>query len=64
MQLVESAETLATIANATELATCLMQQVIGNELASTLQGSSITRETLNALVLAKFQQHLIPAGVL
>lgn len=59
MQLLESQETLVTVANATELASAVVLGVVGNEISSQLQGSPLTREALCGLFMAKAQQTFI-----
>lgn len=56
MQLRDSQQTLVTLANAAELACCIAKEVMGNEVADTLNGSELTRSALHSLAMAHFQR--------
>lgn len=60
MQMAQSQETVVTLANAAELAATVVCGVVGNELADTIAGSPVTRQTVYDLALAKFQNRLNP----
>ena len=51
-------QTLATLANANELVRYVAQEVVGNEVADTINGSPISRDTIYALSQAAFMKHL------
>lgn len=55
MQHRESIMTLATLANASELARIVAQGVLGNEVADSINGSELTRQALYDLSQADFQ---------
>ena len=42
-------QTLATLGNANELVRCVAQEVVGNEVADTINGSPISQSTIYAL---------------
>lgn len=50
--------TLATLANANELVRCVAQEVVGNEIADTINGSPISRETIYSLSQATIMKQL------
>lgn len=58
MQLRESATTLVTLANASQLTAAIVQGVVGNELADSLGGQPLTQETIYQLTQTKIQSHL------
>lgn len=55
MQNRESEKTLVTLANATELVRCVVQGVVGNDVADTIEGSPLTGDIINEIALARFQ---------
>lgn len=60
MRMAESQETVVTLGNAANLAAEIICGVVGNELADTISGCPITRQTVYDLALAKFQVRLNP----
>lgn len=60
MQNRETEKTLVTLANATELTRVIIQGVVGNDVADTIEGSSLTGDLINEISLARFQQGLKP----
>jgi len=55
MKLKESEQSLVTLANASELVTNVAQCVIGNEVADTFNGSTLTRDLIHNLAQTTFQ---------
>lgn len=51
-------QTLATLGNAAELVRCVAQEVVGNEVADTINGSPISRDTIYHLAQASFTKQL------
>lgn len=51
----ESVRTLVVLANASELVVAISQQVIGNEVADTFNGSPLSRELIHNLAQTTFQ---------
>jgi hypothetical protein len=60
MQNRETEKTLVTLANATELTRVIIQGVVGNDVADTIEGSSLTGDLINEITLARFQSSLKP----
>lgn len=58
MKSMQSEQTVTTLANALELSRCVVQEVLGNEVADSLNGSPLTRQTLYHLVGARIQANL------
>lgn len=46
----QSKQTVQTIANATALATAVVNQIAGNEVANTLNGSPVNKAALDELI--------------
>lgn len=59
MKMLESQESLVTVANAAELTSAIVMGVVGNELASGLQGAPLTRELMAGLFTTKVQQMFV-----
>lgn len=53
-----SKTTLATLANAAELARCIAQEVLGDEAANTIEGTPISRGIQYNLTLARIRNNL------
>lgn len=51
----ESVSTLVTLANANELVCAIVQGVVGNELADSVNGSPLTRSIIFNLTQAEIQ---------
>ncbi len=51
-------QTLATLGNANELVRFVAQEVVGNEVADTLNGSPIGQSTIYSLSQAAFMKNL------
>ena len=51
----QSDRTLVTLANASELVVLVTQNIVGNEIADTLNGSPLTREQIHHLAQTSFQ---------
>lgn len=51
--------TLSVLANAAELTRCIVQGVAGNDVADTINGAPVLRQTLYDLMLARFQQRVV-----
>ncbi|MGI9212451.1 MAG: hypothetical protein ACR2HF_08240 [Methylococcaceae bacterium] len=49
-------QSMVTLASAAELVSYVVREVAGNEVASSLNGSRITNDTIQTLVLARFRQ--------
>jgi hypothetical protein len=56
MQLQDSHRTVATLGNAAELVAAIVQGVVGNDVADTIDGSPLTRGTIFNLAQLKFQE--------
>jgi hypothetical protein len=56
MQNRESEHTVVTLANAGDLVVRIAQNIVGNEVADTLNGSPLTRSLIQNLSQSKFQQ--------
>ncbi len=50
-----SKKTIIAIANATELATAIVHKVMGNEIANTLSGSTLSKSALGNLMALRIQ---------
>ena len=55
MQNKQSETTLVTLANAAELVRTVVQEIVGNEVADTLNGSPLTRAVLYDFAQTEFQ---------
>lgn len=51
----ESERTLVTLANASEVSVAVTQQIMGNEIADTFNGSPLSRELIQNLAQSVFQ---------
>lgn len=51
-------QSMVTLASAAELVSHVVREVAGNEVASSLNGSRITNDTIQTLVLSRFRQAL------
>jgi hypothetical protein len=51
----ESERTLVTLANASELVVSVAQNVLGNEVADTLNGSPLSRDIIHQMAQTVFQ---------
>ena len=51
-------QTLATLGNANELVRFVAQEVVGNDVADTINGSPISQETIYSLAQAAFMKNL------
>lgn len=51
-------QSMVTLGSAAELVSHVVREVAGNEVASSLNGSRITNDTIQTLVLARFRQAL------
>lgn len=60
MQNRETEKTLVTLANATELTRVIIQGVVGNDVADTIEGSALSGDLINEIALARFQSGLKP----
>lgn len=58
MKLVKTLDTIVVLANAADLVCNIASEVVGNEVADTIQGNELSREALNALVMSKLQTKL------
>jgi hypothetical protein len=58
MNKMESIMTVTTLANGSELVRLVAQEVLGNEVADTFNGSELTRSVLYDLSQTKFQEAL------
>lgn len=54
-------DTLATLANAAELATGVIMRVAGNAISNQIAGETVTPELLDSIVAARLQKHFVPA---
>jgi len=50
--------TAVTLANGCDLVAEVIQEIAGNEISTHLNGSAITRDTINGLSMATFNQEL------
>ncbi len=50
--------TMATLGNANELVRFVAQEVVGNEVADTINGSPISQSTIYSLASSAFMKHL------
>jgi len=55
MQNKQSETTLVTLANAAELVRHIVQGIVGNEVADTLNGSPLTRQVIYDFAQSEFQ---------
>ena len=55
MKLQKTAETVGVLANANELVRLTMLQLVGNELASAIEGSEINRNVLYSMTQSRIQ---------
>ena len=51
----ETERTLVTLANASELVISITQNIVGNEVADTFNGSPLSRELIHTLAQTSFQ---------
>lgn len=58
MQLNESINTLVTLANAVELTVLVTQNVVGEEIADTIEGKPIDRSDISQIAISTFQSSL------
>lgn len=58
MQLQDSHRTVCTLGNGAELVAAIVQGVVGNDVADTIDGSPLTRATIFNLSQLKFQEAL------
>lgn len=56
MQLQDSHRTVCTLGNGAELVAAIVQGVVGNDVADTLDGSPLTRNTIFNLAQLEFQE--------
>ena len=54
----ETERTIVTLANASELVVCVIQNIVGNEIADTINGSPLTREAVHHIAQTQFQSAL------
>ncbi len=59
----QASVTQNTIINATNLAVAIASKVLGNTIPDKLHGESVTRNTINKLVLADIRQAHMTKGV-
>ncbi len=52
---IESKQTIVTLANAIELAGNIINNLMGNEVANTLEGNPINKSTLNEIISMRVQ---------
>ena len=55
MKHLESERTLVTLANASELVISITQNVVGNDIADTFNGSPLSRELIHSLAQTSFR---------
>jgi len=53
-----NASTLAVLANCNEVARAILQDVMGNDIANTIEGSPVTRATLYNLTQSRVQANI------
>lgn len=58
MKFADSQTTLTTLANASELVASVVQEVVGNDLADTINGTPLTRTVIYNLAQSKIQSVL------
>ncbi len=58
MKFRDTQETIATLANAAELVRCVAQNVMGNDVADTFEGSPLSRGIIYNLAQSTFQTSL------
>lgn len=56
MKLRQTEQTVTTLANASELVRNIAQGVVGNEVADTLNGTPLNRDTIQGLAAVEFQK--------
>lgn len=54
----KSTTTLATLANAVELVRLVAVEVVGNDIADSIDGSPLTHEVVGQLSISSFMNHL------
>lgn len=55
MKLLQSEQTLVTLANGAELVANIAIEIAGNEIADTFKGSQLTRDVIHNLAYSQFQ---------
>lgn len=58
MKLQQSSQTVVALANGAELANNIIQEVIGNDVADTLEGNALTTTAVTGLIMSHFQTKL------
>jgi len=58
MRFPETERTVVTLANASELVVAITHNIVGNEIADTFNGSSLSRELIHSLAQTTFQSSL------
>lgn len=51
----QSERTIVTLANAVEATTCIVKEILGTDVASTLNGSPLSTSVVQNLVLAEIK---------
>lgn len=54
----QKAVSLATLANATEIASSVIEKIAGNEISNHVDGKPVRHADLTDTIAAKFQSHL------
>lgn len=60
MKLIQSEKTVVTLANAGELVANIARGVLGNEVADTIGGSPVTRDTIYDMAMTQAQAATAP----
>jgi hypothetical protein len=58
MKNIASLQTVATLANAAELAAGIAKEVLGNDVADAVEGSELTADVVRDIALAQIQSNL------
>lgn len=58
MKNLSSLQTVATLANAAEFGTSIAKEVLGNDVADSVEGSELTSDVVRDIVLAQIQSNL------
>jgi hypothetical protein len=58
MKNAQSLQTVVTLANACDLVSSIVQDVIGNDVSDAIEGNTLTRDATHALAMSQFQKSL------
>jgi hypothetical protein len=58
MKNLSSLQTVLTVANAAELTAAIAKEVLGNDVADSVEGSELTSDVVRDIAVAQIQQNL------